>query len=148
MIGTVKTGADWRIGQNPQFSRRSGTFHREASAFGTRFHRAPLGMRSGTLCVLKKLASERRQEELRGQGNTPGAGRETDERLHEVWIQPRGRPTDLHQVPQDLTDLFRLGNHGKDPHRRAASTAGQGINLVHLGDKARPGRTAFLIKHS
>ena len=32
VLGTVKTGADRRIGQNPQFSRRSGTFRRVASA--------------------------------------------------------------------------------------------------------------------
>jgi hypothetical protein len=28
-----------------------------------------------------------------------GAGRETDERLHETWIQPRWWTTDLHQMP-------------------------------------------------
>jgi hypothetical protein len=33
---------------------------------------------------------------IHGDGVSPRAGRETDKRLHEVWIQPRWRSTDFH----------------------------------------------------
>ena len=46
MIAKVKTGSDQRIGQNPQFSRRSGTFRRvlpasERDPTGRRYECAP-----------------------------------------------------------------------------------------------------------
>ena len=67
-----------------------------------------------------------------------------------AW-SPRRRSADLHQMPPNLADLLRLGDHGKNSHwGRTPGTdqprvpARVRVDPVHLGDQLGPRRAAFL----
>ena len=80
---------------------------------------------------------------------SPGAEtKETDWKLHEELTQPRSGSAALHQVPQDLSNLFRLGDHGKNPHRLQVKGAPGRAALVYLGNEPSPGGATFSVRNS
>ncbi len=59
-------------------------------------------------------------------------------------IQPRRGSADLHQMPQDLANFLRLGDHGKNPHLGGTPRTDQWVHFVNLGNEPGPGGAAFL----
>jgi hypothetical protein len=115
MIAKVKTGL---TGESVRIRRfRDDRGH--STAWPLLRNEIPPGATMIALRDLVRAQETRLWKETGGAAGTcsyPGEGRETDERLHELWIQPRGRSADLHQVPQDLFDLLRIGDHSNHFH--------------------------------
>ena len=59
--------------------------------------------------------------------------------LQRSWLEPRRRAADLHQMPYDLADLLRLGDHGENPHWSGTTRTDQRVDLVrfHPGGASR-----------
>jgi hypothetical protein len=125
-------------------SRQLRSIHYAARA---RFRWPPLSVPSEPLQVLRNAPLEGGPESLRGQ-STPRSRQGDRLPVQRSGVEPRRRSTNLHQIPEDLCDLFRIGDHGNHLHGRVAVQTLQRIDFVHLGNQPGPGATAFLIRNN